>query len=62
MACTCCECGRKYRIDIMVSDVMWNDIKPDPEDGELLCGPCIMTKMEHVMQDIDAYLYFHLKQ
>ncbi len=47
--CTCQECGRKYKVDVMVDDSLWKEIKPKnktPGAG-LLCGLCILKKIKN---------------
>jgi len=48
MSCTCQYCGRRYRVDLNVPDHIWERIKPPrkPEGAGLLCGACIMNKIE----------------
>lgn len=45
---TCQKCGNRYRVDLMVPDALWNQIKPEgKENGAgLLCGHCIISAME----------------
>ena len=60
MSCICQECGKKYTVDLIISDEMWNRIKPNgkSKDGGLLCGACIMAKIER----ISGYDYWYLKK
>lgn len=46
--CTCQKCGSRYRVDLMVPDALWNQIKPEgKENGAgLLCGHCLISAME----------------
>ena len=46
--CTCQECGKQYKVDLIVPDKIWEKIKPidKPRGGGLLCGSCIMKKIE----------------
>jgi len=48
MACTCQNCGRKYKVDLVVSSEIWEKItpKPDQPGAGMLCGPCIMERVE----------------
>jgi len=44
-----CEgCGREYELHLMVQKVIWDEIKPSPEEkkGGLLCGACILNRTE----------------
>ena len=49
--CTCQACGIKYTIDIIIPDELWERIKPkDKEVGAgLLCGSCIMKRLENIL-------------
>lgn len=44
----CQECNRRYKIDLIVPDELWEKIKPSnkPEGAGLLCGSCIMKRLE----------------
>ena len=42
--CRCGGCGNLYRVDILVPDDLWKRIRP--QDGNLLCGPCIAQRIE----------------
>lgn len=46
--CLCQGCGRRYRVDLLVPDELWEKVRPDDKDGAagLLCGPCIMIALE----------------
>lgn len=59
MSCTCQRCGKQYKVDVNIPDHLWKIIRPkyhpDPESG-LLCGQCIMVKIE----DLDKYGAFEL--
>ena len=45
--CTCQGCGLRYRGDLLVSDVVWEKIKPEgkPDGAGLLCPSCIMRRI-----------------
>jgi hypothetical protein len=60
MSCVCQECGCKFKVDLNVSDELWHKIKPKekPEGGGLLCGACIMKKIEKV----SSYSAWELKK
>ncbi len=49
--CTCQTCGVKYTVDVIVSDELWNKIRPeDKKNGAgLLCGSCIMKRLENIL-------------
>jgi len=48
ISCTCQECGKQYKIDIIIDDDLWENIKPKdkPVGGGLLCPSCIFNKLE----------------
>lgn len=48
MSCTCQECGVEYRVDLVVTDQVWEQIKPKGKaiGAGLLCGSCIVSKLE----------------
>lgn len=58
--CECQECGRKYKIDFILPDELWETIKPigKPEGAGLLCGSCIVQNLEL----FDRHMSFVLKQ
>ena len=55
---TCQCCGKKYQLDLIIPDNLWNSIRPKdkPEGGGLFCGTCIMKKIE----DSFGYCIFKL--
>ena len=57
--CICQECGFYYNLDINIPDDLWEQIKPDgkPEGSGLLCGKCIVGKLEEVYSDGVLFLY-----
>ena len=54
MSCICKECRIEYKVDINLPNELWNKIKP--KNGNLLCGPCIMKKLE----ELNCYDYWDL--
>lgn len=48
MSCTCQKCNNKYKVDIMVPDEIWEQIKPEGKSigAGLLCGKCIIEELE----------------
>lgn len=56
MSCRCQECGKQYKVDLIVSDSVWEKIKPigKSKDAGLLCGSCIMKKIEKI-SDYDCW-------
>jgi glycyl-tRNA synthetase (class II) len=56
--CTCQECGSKYKVDLLIPDELWERIKPEgkSEGAGLLCGSCIMKKLEEILDYSAFYL------
>ncbi len=56
MSCKCQECGKQYTVDIIVSDELWEKIKPSNKEvgAGLLCGSCITQRIENLL-DYDAF-------
>jgi hypothetical protein len=51
MACKCDICGKEYKVDILVSNSLWEKyIKPKNKSigGGLVCGECIMKIIENI--------------
>ena len=48
MSCKCQKCGKQYKVDLVLSTELWNQIRPEnkAEGSGLLCGSCIMQKIE----------------
>lgn len=46
--CKCQGCGKHYKVDFLVNDMPWEDIKPPgkPVGAGLLCGECIVKAIE----------------
>lgn len=48
--CTCHGCGRKYNVDLLLPDEIWEQISPKKTEGHkgggLLCPMCIGQKLE----------------
>ncbi len=46
--CACQRCGNKFKVDIIVPDDVWERIKPTgkPAGAGLLCGHCIISRLE----------------
>ena len=44
----CQGCGRVYRLDLILSNSLWERIKPPkkPEGAGLLCAECIVARLE----------------
>lgn len=57
--CRCQNCGNLYNVDLLVPDELWKRISPNPVEGYkgggLLCGMCIMQRIEAF--GIDDYFY-----
>lgn len=54
--CTCQNCQRKYKVDFIVDNELWEKIKPEgkPEGAGMLCGMCIALSIEE-MSGYDCY-------
>ena len=50
MSCKCQECGKQYKVDLIVPDKLWESIKPKgkPTGVGLLCDRCIMDRIESI--------------
>ena len=59
MSCKCQKCGKQYKIDLMISDNLWNQVKLKEKSG-LLCGSCIMSRLEGIRNL--GYIAFKLKK
>ncbi len=48
MSCKCESCGEQYKVDILVSNELWEEIRPErkTDSAGLLCGKCIIKKLE----------------
>ena len=46
----CQQCSEQYKVDIMVPDDIWEQIKPlgKATGAGLLCGKCIIQKLENI--------------
>lgn len=46
--CLCQGCGRIYLLDVIVSDELWEIIKPagKPRGAGMLCPNCIVARLE----------------
>lgn len=51
MSCECQECGEQYKVDFIVPDELWEQIKPEGKEvgAGLLCGRCIIQKIENLL-------------
>ena len=58
MPCKCQNCGKDYKVDVIVPDEVWERIKPyrTHEGNGLLCGACIFEAIE----ELGEYNVFHL--
>jgi hypothetical protein len=51
MTCKCQNCRNLYKVDLIIPNDLWEkEIKPNnkPEGSGLLCGSCIMNKIENL--------------
>jgi len=55
--CKCQECGKYYKIDFLISDEIWEKIKPkDKGKGAgLLCSSCITNLLENLEEYFTVY-------
>lgn len=60
MSCKCQECGKHYKVDILVDDDLWDKIRPKHKkrSAGMLCGICIMKKIE----SFDIYTAYELRK
>lgn len=58
--CICQGCGRIYQVDLIIPDELWNQIRPKgkPPGSGMLCGACIMNRIESV----SSYDWWHLSK
>ena len=55
MSCICNDCGKKYKMDLLVSDDIWVKITPAKnKEAGLLCPKCIIKKIEE-LYDYSAF-------
>ncbi len=52
LACKCQGCGNLYKLDLVIDDDLWEVIKPEekPKGAGLLCGSCIMERLERLLE------------
>ena len=62
MSCKCQSCGEQYKVDIIIPDKLWEKIKPEgkPEGAGLLCGKCIMERIEKI-SNCEAFCLTQIK-
>ena len=62
MSCHCQSCGKNYKVDLVISNKLWEKIKPagKPRGAGLLCGSCIMKRIEDI-SSYDAYKLINIK-
>jgi len=55
--CVCQACGSRYKVDLLIPDELWEQIKPSGklEGAGLLCGRCIMDRLEAI-GNFDAFV------
>lgn len=48
MSCKCQGCGDRYKVDVIVPDELWEQIKPEgkPKGSGMLCGKCILLRIK----------------
>lgn len=62
--CTCQGCGEKFSIDLNIPDHLWKRIKPrdSSDEGGLLCGACIMARLEELQQTENISITMEAKE
>ena len=55
--CLCQSCGKQYKVDLLIPNKLWKKIINNSDNG-LLCGCCIMRKIEL----FDVFDYYFLKK
>lgn len=52
MSCVCQQCGRDYKVDLIIPSDFWERIKPEGKSKRegCLCGSCIMSNIEDFNQ------------
>lgn len=50
MSCKCQNCNKQFKVDLNIPNKLWEKIKPKgkPKGGRLLCGKCIMERIEKI--------------
>jgi len=50
MSCKCQDCGKQYKVDWLIPDNLWEQIKPSNKciTSGLLCGCCIAKRIERL--------------
>lgn len=58
IGCRCQLCSENYTVDLITDDALWEQIKPKGKDegAGLLCGACIMKRIE----EANGYRVYHL--
>ena len=48
MSCICQQCGKKYKVDLLIPNSLWEKVKPSGKEkgAGLLCSSCIMKRVE----------------
>lgn len=62
MSCHCQNCGKNYKVDLVISNILWGKIKPvgKPRGAGLLCSSCIMERIENI-SSYAAYKLINMK-
>ena len=58
VSCECQGCGKQYKVDLVVSNELWEQIEPNgkPVGAGLLCAKCIGERIEQ----LDVYAAYKL--
>lgn len=56
MSCICQNCGKSYKVDLIIPNELWEQIKPDgkSQGAGLLCSACIINRIEEI-SDYDCW-------
>ncbi len=61
MSCICQGCNKRYKVDLVIPTRLWNKIMPNGDNSliegnpGLLCGSCIMERIEELCFDADFW-------
>jgi len=60
MSCKCQHCGQRFKMDLLIANKIWEQIKPQHKSkgAGLLCPSCIVQKIEKLF----GYSAFKIRQ
>lgn len=47
-SCLCQRCGQRYKVDVILSDDLWRKLTGRADGSGLLCGMCILARIENL--------------